>query len=65
MQNKILIQKFRFFFCILKVTDDFGTDPHPDPFVRGTDSRIRIGIRIRTKCHGSGIGTLLFSAVNC
>jgi hypothetical protein len=24
-------------------------DPHPDPFVRGTDPRIRIRIRIRTK----------------
>jgi hypothetical protein len=23
-------------------------DPHPDPFVRGTDPRIRIRIRIRT-----------------
>ncbi len=31
-------------FCILKVTEDFGTDPnpHPDPLVRGTDKRIRI-----------------------
>jgi hypothetical protein len=24
-------------------------DPHPDPLVRGTDSRIRIRIQIRTK----------------
>jgi hypothetical protein len=29
-------------FYILKVTEDFGTDPHPDPSVRGTDPRIRI-----------------------
>ena len=39
-------------FCILKVTDDVGTDPHPDPnpdpLVRGTDPRIRFRIRIRT-----------------
>jgi hypothetical protein len=28
-------------------------DPLPDKFVRGTDPRIRIRIRIRTKCHGS------------
>jgi hypothetical protein len=33
------------FFCILKVTEDFGTDPHPEPSVRGTDRRIRIRIR--------------------
>jgi hypothetical protein len=45
------------FFYILKVTEDFGTDPHPhpnpdphvDPFFRGTDPWIRIRIRIRTK----------------
>ena len=39
------------FFCILTVMDDFGTDPHPhpDPFVRSTDPRIRIDIWIRTK----------------
>jgi hypothetical protein len=43
------------FVCILKVTGDFGTDPHPDPLVGGTDPRIRIS----TKCHGSG--TLLES----
>jgi hypothetical protein len=38
-------------FCIPKVTEDFNTDPHPhpDPFVRSTDPRIRIDIRIRTK----------------
>ncbi len=32
-----------------KVTEDFGTDPHPepDPLVRGSDPRIRI--RICTK----------------
>ncbi len=24
-------------FCTLKVTEDFGPDPHPDPLVRGTD----------------------------
>jgi hypothetical protein len=28
-------------FCILK-DEDFGTDPHPDPLVRGMDPRIRI-----------------------
>jgi hypothetical protein len=47
------------FFCILKVSEDFGTDPHQDPLVRGTDPRIRIRIRILPKCHGSG--TPLFS----
>jgi hypothetical protein len=38
-------------FCILKVTEDNGTDLHPDPVpvVRGTDPRIQIHIRIRTK----------------
>jgi hypothetical protein len=36
-------------FCTLKVTEDFGTDPHPDPLVRGTDPGIRIRIRIRIK----------------
>ncbi len=40
-------------FCSLKVTEDFGTDPHPhlDPLVRGTDPRIGIRTnmsRIRT-----------------
>jgi hypothetical protein len=30
------------FFCILKYTEDLGTDPHPDPLVRGADPRIRI-----------------------
>jgi hypothetical protein len=37
--------------CILKVIEDFGTDPDPLPdlLVRGTDLRIRIRIRIRTK----------------
>jgi hypothetical protein len=36
-------------FFILKVTEDFGTDPdpHPDPLVRGTDPRIRIRIRAK------------------
>ncbi len=36
-------------FCILKVTEDFGTDPdpHPDPLIRGTDPRIRIQIRTK------------------
>ncbi len=29
-------------FYILKVTEYFGTDPRPDPLVRGTDPRIRI-----------------------
>jgi hypothetical protein len=28
------------FFCILKVTEDFGSDP--DPLVGDTDPRIRI-----------------------
>jgi hypothetical protein len=32
-------------YCIIKVTEDFGTDPHPDPLNRGTDRRIRIRIR--------------------
>jgi hypothetical protein len=36
--------KFILFF-ILKVNEDFGVDPHPDPLVRGTD----MSIRIRTK----------------
>jgi hypothetical protein len=40
--------KNRFFF-ILKVTEDFGTDLHPDPLIKGTDPRIRIRIKIRTK----------------
>jgi hypothetical protein len=39
----------RRYFCILKVIEDFGTDPHPEPdphlhpdqLVRGTDPRIR------------------------
>jgi len=47
------------YFCILKVTEDFDTDPHPypDPWVRGTDlgsgsvptkmSRIRDTVRIQ------------------
>jgi hypothetical protein len=26
----------------LKVTKDYGIDPHPDPLVRGMDPRIRI-----------------------
>ncbi len=31
------------FFCILKlkVTEDFGTDPHPGPLVRGTTLQVR------------------------
>jgi hypothetical protein len=35
--KQILINRF---LCILKVTEDFGTDPYPqpDPLVRGTDS---------------------------
>jgi hypothetical protein len=37
----------------LKVPEDFGQDPHPHPdpdeLVRGTDPRIWIRIRIRTK----------------
>ncbi len=52
-----IFEKFKFFiktlknsekinFSILKVTvtEDFGTDSHPDPLVRGTDQRIRIRI---------------------
>ena len=36
------------FFCkILEVFEDFSTDPHPDPLIRGTDPIIRIHIRIR------------------
>ena len=30
------------FLCIFKVTEDFGTDPHPDLLVRGRVPRIRI-----------------------
>jgi hypothetical protein len=45
------------FFCILKVTEDFGIDTdvgpfpdrHKDPLVRGTDPRIRIRFRIRIR----------------
>jgi hypothetical protein len=52
------------FFCILKVTDDFGTDTHPDPLVRGT--RIRgsgsASGSVPKKCHASG--TLLQSIVS-
>jgi hypothetical protein len=44
---KTLKKKKKRFFCILKVTEDFGTDP--DPLVRGTDQRKRNRIRIRTK----------------
>ncbi len=40
------------FFCILKVTEDFGMDSNPDPLVIGMHPRIRI--RILPKCHGSG-----------
>jgi hypothetical protein len=32
----------KYIFCILKVTEDFGTDPHPDPFFSGMDPRICI-----------------------
>ncbi len=46
--------------CILKVTEDFGTDPYPDPLVRGTDPRIRIRIQIHTKM--SRIGNTGFRA---
>jgi hypothetical protein len=39
-------------FCVLKVDEDFGTDPDPvpdpDSLVRGTVPRIRISIRICT-----------------
>jgi hypothetical protein len=39
------------FFCILKVTEYFGTDPHlhPDQLVRVTDR----GSGSVPKCHGS------------
>jgi hypothetical protein len=40
------------FFCILKVTEDFVTDP--DPLVRGTDPKIRI----RTKMSWIWLGHL-------
>jgi hypothetical protein len=35
-------------FCILKVTEDFGTDPnlHMDPLVRGTDPEHRCPVWI-------------------
>jgi hypothetical protein len=38
------------FFCILKITEYFGTDP--DPLVRGSNPRT--WIRTVPKCHGSG-----------
>jgi hypothetical protein len=28
------------FVCVLKVTENFDTDPHPDPLVRDMDRRI-------------------------
>ncbi len=39
------------FLSILKVNEDFGTDPHPhpDPLVRGTDPRNQILIQIHNK----------------
>ncbi len=39
-------------FCCLKVNDEiagYGPDPEQDPLVKGTDPRIQIRIRIRTK----------------
>ncbi len=35
--------------CILKATEDFGTDPHLDPLIKGTYPRNRIHIQIRGK----------------
>jgi hypothetical protein len=45
---KTLINVKNSFFYILKVTEDFGTDPdpHPDPIVRGTDPDPRIRTKI-------------------
>ena len=45
--NTLTNMKNRFFY-ILKVTEDFGTDPdpHPDPIVRGTDPDPRIRNKI-------------------
>jgi hypothetical protein len=44
-------------FWILKVTEEFGMDPvpQPDPLVRDTDPRIRIRIRIRIRTKMSRI----------
>ncbi len=35
------MKRKKYIFCILKVTENFGTDLHPDPLVRATDPRIR------------------------
>jgi hypothetical protein len=40
------------FFCICKVTEDFGMDPHP--LGRGTEPRIQISSGSIQKCHRSG-----------
>jgi hypothetical protein len=53
----------KWIFCILKVTEDFGTDPDAVPLVKGTDPMIRIRIRIRTKIYHES-GTLLRTAFN-
>jgi hypothetical protein len=39
---KIFKNMKKLIFCILKITEDFGTDPHLDPLVRRKDPRIRI-----------------------
>jgi hypothetical protein len=43
-------------FCICKVTEDFGINPHPnpDPLVRGMELRIQISSGSVQKCHRSG-----------
>ena len=38
--SSVVIRRIRMFLGL--------PDPHPDPLVRGTESRIQIGIRIRT-----------------
>jgi hypothetical protein len=43
----------KIFFCILKVTEDFDTDPHPYPLVIGTDPRIRISTKM-LRFHNTG-----------
>jgi hypothetical protein len=51
---KTIKNKKKKILCILKVTEDFGTDP--DPLVKGRDPRIRICIkmsRIRNTAHTS------------
>ncbi len=43
-EQKMKKYKENKYFCILIVTEDFGTDP--DPLISGTDPRIRIRTKI-------------------